>query len=80
MALLGPGKLPIAFEAEEESPFPPLHVNRGFDAADSAVTLLGCEAPHSVIYSDNADDPEDAEKLLYVLSQVLRILRLTTRF
>ena len=73
MALLGhPGKFTYCLaEAEEESPFPPLHVSRGFDAADSAVTLLGCEAPHSVIYSDNADDPEDAEKLLYVLSQGL---------
>ena len=70
MALLGhPGKFTYCLaEAEEESPFPPLHVSLGFDPADSVVTLLGCEAPHSVIYSDNADDPEDAEKLLYVLS------------
>ena len=70
MALLGhPGKFTYCLaEAEEESPFPPLHTSLGFAATDSAVTLLGCEAPHSVLYSDNADDPEDAEKLLYVLS------------
>jgi hypothetical protein len=70
MALLGhPGKFSYCLaEAEEESPFPPLHTSLGFDASDSAVTLLGCEAPHSVLYSDNADDPEDAEKLLHILS------------
>lgn len=70
MALLGhPGKFTYCLaEAEEESPFPPLHTSLGFEASDSVVTVLGCEAPHSVLYSDNADDPEDAEKLLHVLS------------
>ena len=70
MALLGhPGKFTYCLaEAEEDSPFPPLHTSLGFEAADSVVTVLGCEAPHSVLYSDNADDPEDAEKLLNVLS------------
>ncbi|MEM7078741.1 MAG: hypothetical protein AAF513_08945 [Pseudomonadota bacterium] len=70
MALLGhPGKFTYCLaEAEEESPFPPLHVGLGFDASDSVVTVLGCEAPHSVMYSDNADDPEDVEKLLHQLA------------
>jgi hypothetical protein len=70
MAIHGhPGKFSYCLaEAEEESPFPPLHVSLGFDTSDSVVTLLGCEAPHSVIYSDDADDPEDAEKLLHILS------------
>ena len=70
MALHGhPGKFTYCLaEAEEESPFPPLHTSLGFETSDGVVTLLGCEAPHSVLYSDNADDPEDAEKLLYVLS------------
>ncbi len=70
MALLGhPGKFTYCLaEAEEDSPFPPLHTSLGYDAEDSVVTVLGCEAPHSVLYSDNADDPEDAEKLLHVLS------------
>ncbi len=44
-------------EAEEDSPFPPLHTSLGFEASDSAVTLLGCEVMHSVLYSDNAGDP-----------------------
>lgn len=70
MALTGhPGKFSYCVaEAEEESPFPPLHASLGFDETDSVVTVLGCEAPHSVLYSDDADDPEDAEKLLYILS------------
>ena len=70
MALHGhPGKFTYCLaEAEEESPFPAMHMSLGFDETDSVVTVLGCEAPHSVLYSDDADDPEDAEKLLYILS------------
>ena len=70
MALHGhPGKFTYCLaEAEEASPFPPMHTSQGFDESDSVVTVLGCEAPHSCLYSDNADDPEDAEKLLHILS------------
>ncbi|MEM7001877.1 MAG: hypothetical protein AAF529_13900 [Pseudomonadota bacterium] len=70
MALLGhPGKFTYCLaEDEEHSPFPPLHVARGFQADDSVVTVIGAEAPHSVIYSPNADDPEDADKLLKQLA------------
>ncbi len=70
MALLGhPGKFTYCLaEDEENSPFPPLHVSRGFAPDDSVVTVIGAEAPHSVVYGGNADDPEDADKLLHVLS------------
>ena len=70
MALLGhPGKFTYCLaEDEEESPFTPLHVSRGFTAEDSVVTVIGAEAPHSVLYSVDADDPEDHEKLLGVLA------------
>ncbi len=70
MALLGhPGKFTYCLaEDEEHSPFPPLHVALGFAPDDSVVTVIGAEAPHSVIYSGNADDPDDAEKLLAMLS------------
>ncbi len=70
MALLGhPGKFTYCLaEDEENSPFTPLHVARGFQADDSVVTVIGAEAPHSVLYSVNADDPDDAEKLLHVLA------------
>jgi hypothetical protein len=70
MALLGhPGKFTYCLaEDEEESPFTPLHVSRGFAAEDSVVTVIGAEAPHSVLYSVDADDPEDHEKLLGILA------------
>ncbi|MGI9322011.1 MAG: hypothetical protein ACR2PJ_00375 [Pseudomonadales bacterium] len=61
MALHGhPGKFTFCIaEDEEHSPFPPLHTALGFDETDSVVTVVGAEAPHSVIYSGDADDPED---------------------
>ena len=73
MALLGhPGKFTYCLaEDESSSPFPPLHVSLGFDAADSVVTVIGAEAPHSVLYSGDADDPRDADKLLHVIAQGL---------
>lgn len=70
MALLGhPGKFTYCLaESEEQSPFPPMHVDLGFAADDSVVTVIGAEAPHSVIYTGSSDDPRDAEKLLHVLA------------
>lgn len=70
MALLGhPGKFTYCLaEDEENSPFEPLHVALGFDAEDSTVTVIGAEAPQSVIYSGNADDPQDHRHLLKVLA------------
>jgi hypothetical protein len=62
MATLGsPSKLALCLgEAEEESPFEPLHVSLGFEAAQSTVTLLGVEGPHSLLFAltpegDHAD-------------------------
>ncbi len=44
-----PGKLGFCIaEAEEMSPWEPLHVERGFEAAQSAVTLIGSDAPLSI--------------------------------
>ena len=73
MALLGhPGKFTYCLaEDEESSPFGPLHVACGFQTDDSVVTVIGAEAPHSVLYSPNADDPLDAEKLLSQLAHGL---------
>lgn len=73
MALLGhPGKFTYCLgEDEENSPFEPLHVALGFEAEDSTVTVIGAEAPHSVIYSGNADDPRDHEYLLGALAHGL---------
>jgi hypothetical protein len=70
MALLGhPGKFSYCLaEDEENSPFPGLHTARGFAPDDSVVTVIGAEAPHSVLHSNDADDPEDHLRLLEVLA------------
>jgi hypothetical protein len=70
MALLGhPGKFSYCLaEDEASSPFEPLHVSRGFNAEDSVVTVVGAEAPHSVMYSGDADAGDDHERLLNVLA------------
>jgi len=70
MALLGhPGKFTYCLgEDEENSPLPPLHSSRGFNEDDSTVTVVGAEAPHSVIFSGDADDPESASALIKVLA------------
>ena len=70
MALLGhPGKFTYCLgEDEEHSPFEPLHVARGFAQEQSAVTVVGAEAPHSVMFSGDADDPDACQRLLDVLA------------
>lgn len=53
MATLGsPAKLSLCLaEAEEESPFDPLHVALGHAAGDSVVTVLAVEGPHSLMFA-----------------------------
>jgi hypothetical protein len=70
MALLGhPGKFTYCLaEDEEHSPFTAMHTDLGFAPDDTVVTVIGAEAPHSVMYSGDADDSEDANKLLEVLA------------
>ncbi len=44
-----PAKYAFCFgENEEESPWAPFHVRRGFDASDSVVTVMSGEAPHNI--------------------------------
>ncbi|MGH9022488.1 MAG: hypothetical protein ACRDV9_05205 [Acidimicrobiia bacterium] len=73
MALLGhPGKFTYVLgEAEEESSFPPLHTSLGFTAEQSAVTVVGVEAPQSVISVPSADPVESAQRLLASLATVV---------
>lgn len=73
MALLGhPGKFTYCLaEDEENSPFPPLHSDLGFDSQDSVVTVVGAEAPHSVIFAGDGDDPEAYKVLLDLLAMGL---------
>ena len=44
-----PAKYTFCFgENEEESPWNPYHVRRGFELEDDVVTVLPCEAPHNI--------------------------------
>jgi hypothetical protein len=44
-----PAKYTFCFgENEEESPWEPYHVRRGFEESDSVVTVLPCEPPHNI--------------------------------
>ncbi|MBI4308002.1 MAG: hypothetical protein HY684_04275 [Chloroflexi bacterium] len=45
-----PGKYTYCIaENQKDNPWEPLHVERGLNSEDSAVTMFGCEAPHSVM-------------------------------
>jgi len=70
MAVLGqPGKFTCCLGgAEESSPYAPLHVSRGLAAEQSAVTVVGVEAPHSVIASPDGDDPDGPERIVRVIA------------
>jgi hypothetical protein len=70
MAVLGqPGKFSFCFaEAEEESPFPPLHSLSGFGVDQSSVTVVCVESPHSVVAVTDGDDPGAADRILRVLA------------
>lgn len=70
MALLGhPGKFTYCLsEDEESSPFESLAQALGFDAEESLVTVVGAEAPQSVLFGADADRPGNAEKLLELLA------------
>jgi hypothetical protein len=73
MALLGhPGKFTYCLaEDEEASPFTPLHVSLGHSPEDSTVTVIGAEAPHSVMCVTDADSPESPLRLLRSLAGAL---------
>ena len=44
-----PAKYSFCFgENQEESPWTPYHVRRGFEESDSVVTVLPCEPPHNI--------------------------------
>jgi hypothetical protein len=64
-ATLGnPGKLGLCLaEDEETSPWEPLHVERGFEAERSVVTLIGADAPLSI--SDHrSTTPDELARVL----------------
>jgi len=63
MATLGqPAKYTFCFaENEAESPWPPLHVERGFDAAASVVTVVGISGTIEVVDSESRTPAELAQ-------------------
>jgi hypothetical protein len=73
MALLGhPGKFSMCLaEAEDVSPFPPLSTSFGYQPTDDVVTVLGTEAPHSVMFVHDADNPDSADRLLRIIAGVI---------
>lgn len=66
MALLGhPGKFSMCLTEDlAASPWPSCAVDAGFGPDDSVVTAVGVEAPHSVVFVDDADDTGSPERLL----------------
>ncbi|MFA5630635.1 MAG: hypothetical protein WC997_03895 [Porticoccaceae bacterium] len=73
MASLGsPAKFTCCMaEAEEESPFEPLHVSRGFSPEDSTVTALGVEGPHSFYFNFDEDSHARATMFLKQLGAAI---------
>jgi hypothetical protein len=53
------------------SPFLPLHTSFGYRPEQSAVTVVGVEGPHSVLFASDGDDPQAAERLLNTLAAVM---------
>src|SRR3546814_15915085 len=61
-----PAKYSFCFgENEEESPWEPYHVRRGFDASDSVVTVMAGEPPHNI----NDHGSSTAEGILTTITQ-----------
>ena len=73
MALLGhPGKFTYCLaEEEESSALAPLHTSLGYEQTDSVVTVIGAEAPHSVLYSPTGEVISDALKLSKLIAGAL---------
>jgi len=73
MALLGhPGKFSYCLaEDETASPWESLGRSFGDDPEESSVTILGAEAPHSVVFTNDADDSDSPARLLRALAAVI---------
>lgn len=73
MALLGHGgKFSMCLtENLAESPWGPCSVDAGFDPVDSVVTVIGVEAPHSVVFVDDSEDPDSPDRLLRVVARAI---------
>jgi hypothetical protein len=73
MALLGqPGKFSFCLaEAERSSPWGSLSESLGYAADESVVTILGAEAPHSVLFQNDGDNSDSPARLLRALAAAI---------
>jgi hypothetical protein len=58
-------------EAEEASPYPPLHVSRGFESEDSVVTVIAVESQRSFIAEPSGTPSRDATFILNNIAAIL---------
>lgn len=54
-------------ENEAESPWSPWHVENGFDASTSTVTVIGCESPHNI----NDHGARSADELMVTIASTV---------
>ncbi|MGI9317315.1 MAG: hypothetical protein ACR2QW_08305, partial [bacterium] len=67
-----PGKFSSCIaEAEEQSCFEPYHVSKGYSHEDSVVTVIGVEAPHSIICELSKDRNQDSDRLISCIASVI---------
>lgn len=73
MALLGhPGKFSFCLaEDERSSPWESLGQALGDEPGESSVTIIGAESPHSVVFTNDADDPDSPDRLLRALAAAI---------
>ncbi len=73
MALLGhPGKFTYCLaELESASPWEPFHVSRGFAPDQSVVTIIGAEAPHSVMAVSDAEADPGGQRIIDAVAGAL---------
>jgi len=75
-----PGKVGLCFaEDEEGSPWEPLHVSRGFDAAVSTVTVFAGEGPRGVV-DQLSRDPESLARSLAACLRTVQHPKLALAF
>lgn len=73
MALLGhPGKFSMCLaESRDDSPWESSATAAGFSSDQTVVTVLGTEAPHSVVFVDDADSEDSPHRLLRAVAATI---------
>ena len=72
MTLLGnAGKLSACLTEHEDSPYPPLHVSRGFSADQDVLTVVNVLAPHTLTCVLDGDDPDQHHRLLELVARTI---------